>query len=329
MLGDDAYDYMGMALEALDWDGDGVDDLFSGSIYADPLDRDGGGEVYGALGRTSLPVTVDLSASEEDVRVLGAEPLDQCGSAIISPDLNGDGISDLAVGVQRADPGGRTDAGGVSVFLGTGRDTACRRRAVGSGDPPALDFGAIELIMDPVNVDSQGVFAVCRFEGVPAGVGCAVLGRHYTLSFDRGGTAVYRVALRYREMELQAAGIAALDLRVGVLAREGWRTVEAELDTASHRIVLMEDLVEPHLLALGDASSLSVLCGDANQSGDVTPADGYAVLNFLGAGPVPPSMWASDVDGNPGLTPADGYVILNALGSGPTFACEGYPPPSP
>jgi WD40 repeat protein len=64
------------------------------------------------------------------------------------------------------------------------------------------------------------------------------------------------------------------------------------------------------------------LCGDANGDCAVTPADGYMILNYLGAGPLPVSCWAANAAGGPDVTPADGYRVLNYLGTGPDLDCQ-------
>jgi hypothetical protein len=63
------------------------------------------------------------------------------------------------------------------------------------------------------------------------------------------------------------------------------------------------------------------LCGDADGNGSVTSADGYWILNYLGAGPEPVSCFAANVNGDSGLTTADGYHLLNYLGTGPELSC--------
>jgi hypothetical protein len=78
---------------------------------------------------------------------------------------------------------------------------------------------------------------------------------------------------------------------------------------------------EPWLLVPVELQVISGICGDANGSGIITPTDGYAVLNYLGAGPLPVSCWASNVNGDLVLTPADGFQLLNYIGSGPALEC--------
>ena len=62
-------------------------------------------------------------------------------------------------------------------------------------------------------------------------------------------------------------------------------------------------------------------CGDCDGDGSVTPADGYFLLSYFGAGPAPPSCRAANVDGNDGLTPADAYLLLLYLGGGSQLNC--------
>jgi hypothetical protein len=63
------------------------------------------------------------------------------------------------------------------------------------------------------------------------------------------------------------------------------------------------------------------LCGDATGDDEVTPADGYTILNYLGSGPMPVTCWAANVNGDDVITPSDGYTLLNYLGGGPDLNC--------
>jgi hypothetical protein len=62
-------------------------------------------------------------------------------------------------------------------------------------------------------------------------------------------------------------------------------------------------------------------CGDVNGDEEVTPGDGYLILNYFGAGPQPETCWGANVNGDDALTPSDGYVLLNYLGSGDPLNC--------
>jgi hypothetical protein len=64
------------------------------------------------------------------------------------------------------------------------------------------------------------------------------------------------------------------------------------------------------------------LCGDVNNTGTVTSADGYHILNYFGAGTPPSSCWAANVNGDSDLYPSDGYYLLNYFGAGPPLNCQ-------
>jgi hypothetical protein len=69
-------------------------------------------------------------------------------------------------------------------------------------------------------------------------------------------------------------------------------------------------------------SGKGIKCGDANGDDEVTPADGYHILNYFGGGPPPLCCWVANVNGDDVLTPADGYHLLNYLGGGPELNCQ-------
>jgi hypothetical protein len=61
------------------------------------------------------------------------------------------------------------------------------------------------------------------------------------------------------------------------------------------------------------------LCGDANGVGGISSADGFYILNYLGAGSPPVSCWAANVGGGFSITSADGFYLLNYLGDPGSF----------
>jgi hypothetical protein len=63
------------------------------------------------------------------------------------------------------------------------------------------------------------------------------------------------------------------------------------------------------------------LCGDTNGDGGLSTADGFQLLNYLGAGPMVSSIWSSNVNGDDALTSADGFHLLNFFGGGPSLTC--------
>jgi hypothetical protein len=75
-----------------------------------------------------------------------------------------------------------------------------------------------------------------------------------------------------------------------------------------------------------DSTEISVYdvplsCGDANGDADITPSDGYQILNFFGAGSAPESQWTADTNCDGILTPSDAYRVMNYLGSTDTLEC--------
>jgi hypothetical protein len=131
--GADEEDLLGCGLATGDVDGDGTDDLFVGACYADGEGNDtsNAGESYVFFGRPAedwkMMSPVDLSTSPElaDVTIYGADVDDKFSSALASgEDLNGDGVSDLAIGAYQGDgeENGKPDAGEVTLFVGRDRE---------------------------------------------------------------------------------------------------------------------------------------------------------------------------------------------------------------
>ena len=111
-------DYFGSSVASLgDLDGDGVTDL---AVGAD-RDDDGGGTNRGAVYVLFLNANGTVKSSREDCQRHGGGPTlangDYFGSSVASlGDLDGDGVTDLAVGAFGDDTGG-SDRGAVHVLL--------------------------------------------------------------------------------------------------------------------------------------------------------------------------------------------------------------------
>jgi len=121
--GIDANDNSGIAVSAAgDINGDGIDDLIIGARRADPGGRYAAGESYLVFGQTvPFPTTLQLSSlnGNNGVIIEGIDPNDNSGIDVSAAgDINGDGIDDLIIGADRADPMGRNEAGECYVVFG-------------------------------------------------------------------------------------------------------------------------------------------------------------------------------------------------------------------
>jgi hypothetical protein len=116
-----AYDLAGLALAgAGDMNGDGIDDFVVSSYGADP-NGDYSGRTYVVFGSaTGFPATQALDALDgsNGFQVDGLATFDRSGRAVAGGDLNGDGLGDLVIGANSADPASRTDAGSTYVVFG-------------------------------------------------------------------------------------------------------------------------------------------------------------------------------------------------------------------
>jgi hypothetical protein len=111
-----------------DVNGDGIEDLMIGAYAADPNAREDAGETYVVFGRrTAFPAMFELETlspvaggdGSEGFIIAGARMDDGSGKSVRNAgDVNHDGIDDLLIGADGADPGGRTSAGASYVLFG-------------------------------------------------------------------------------------------------------------------------------------------------------------------------------------------------------------------
>jgi hypothetical protein len=122
--GINAEDYSGVSVSgAGDINGDDVDDVIVGAWGADP-NNSASGESYVVFGKdTGFGAQIELSALDgTDGFVLnGFGPVDRSGISVSGAgDVNGDGVDDLVIGADRADPNGSNSGESYVVF---GKDT--------------------------------------------------------------------------------------------------------------------------------------------------------------------------------------------------------------
>ncbi|MEM9213332.1 MAG: hypothetical protein AAGD25_03210 [Cyanobacteria bacterium P01_F01_bin.150] len=122
--GIDDDDRSGIAVSgAGDINGDGISDLIIGSDYADPNGKSNAGESYVVFGsRNGFSNSLNLSElnGSNGFVINGIDADDNAGIAVSGAgDINGDGISDLIIGAQYADPNGKSNAGESYVVFGS------------------------------------------------------------------------------------------------------------------------------------------------------------------------------------------------------------------
>ncbi|MBF0185243.1 MAG: FG-GAP repeat protein, partial [Magnetococcales bacterium] len=122
LVGVTASDYAGIAVNtAGDINGDGLADMIVGAYYADPNGSTSGAS-YVIFGQTSaFAPTLNLSSLDgvNGFRLNGVAANDRSGWYVSDAgDLNGDGLADIVIGAQFADPGGLSNAGSAYVLFG-------------------------------------------------------------------------------------------------------------------------------------------------------------------------------------------------------------------
>jgi len=125
-----AGDYSGFSVStAGDINGDGIDDLVIGAYRAGPDGQFSAGSSYVVFGRTTgFGQFLALSSLDGNTgfRLDGAAEFDRAGISVSTAgDINGDGIDDLIIGAELADPDGNAAAGSSYVVFGrsTGFDS--------------------------------------------------------------------------------------------------------------------------------------------------------------------------------------------------------------
>ncbi|MFT5684613.1 MAG: hypothetical protein ACI8RZ_005557, partial [Myxococcota bacterium] len=114
ITGEAASDYSGSAVSGDgDFDGDGINDTLIGA-WGD----DDGGSTAGAAYVVYGSVSGEMSLSDADLKLTGADSGDYAGSAVdFAGDFDGDGLDDVLIGAWREDTGA-SNAGAAYLVLG-------------------------------------------------------------------------------------------------------------------------------------------------------------------------------------------------------------------
>jgi FG-GAP repeat/FG-GAP-like repeat len=119
-----ANDYSGRSVSSAgDINGDGIDDLIIGADRADPNGNLSSGQSYVVFGsRSGFSSNLNLSSitGTNGFKINGIAANDFSGRSVSSAgDINGDGIDDLIIGADRADPNGNLSSGQSYVVFGS------------------------------------------------------------------------------------------------------------------------------------------------------------------------------------------------------------------
>jgi Ca2+-binding RTX toxin-like protein len=130
-----------------DLNGDGLDDLIVGTYFPNAYS----GRVYIVYGRQSFGASVSVASlnGTTGLRIDAEAAGDHFGSDVAVGDFNGDGLADLLIGANYADPHGNTSGAGYIVFgqpAGFVGDASDQTYAGGSGADSLAGLGGKDTL---------------------------------------------------------------------------------------------------------------------------------------------------------------------------------------
>ena len=210
VYGRDADDNSGYVVASGDVNGDGYDDILIGAPDADPGGRLSAGETYVIFGGSSPPSTIDLSTQSADITVSGDDKLDNCGQAVTSGDVNGDGYDDIIIGAYNASPPGRKHGGETYVVFGSSPsspvtiDLSSESADITVYGEDANDYCGYAVASGDVNGDSYDDLIIGAYRADP--VGGADAGEAYVFFGSNFPSPPYSIDLNFQSADITVYG---------------------------------------------------------------------------------------------------------------------------
>ena len=118
----------GTSVACGDVNGDGFDDIGIGVPVYDETHEPLSGSVYVIYGNDNLMSTIDLSGRLVDWTLISGQSEQDIGASLCVGDVNGDSISDLLTGAEKAKSSGLLERGEVCVLYGNSAGWGLERR---------------------------------------------------------------------------------------------------------------------------------------------------------------------------------------------------------
>ncbi|CAC9637578.1 beta strand repeat-containing protein, partial [bacterium endosymbiont of Bathymodiolus sp. 5 South] len=200
--GESRHDYSGFSVSSAgDVNGDGLDDLIVGAYYANPSDKSNAGKSYVVFGKQdNAAINLSAIAAGTGGFVINGESVnDWSGYSVSSAgDVNGDGLDDLIVSAQTADPNNKSYAGKSYVIFGKTDTGAIDLSKLGGGSKYTIDYLGDE------NANTLTSTTTNKAEIFVAGAG------NDTLT-GNGGMDVFNAGLGSDTIIINASNITALE----------------------------------------------------------------------------------------------------------------------